>query len=462
LVLDATANEAMTVLPVTRDEADTLFAPLLRFPRVALAVSGGPDSLALLHLLAQWRAARSDGPELVVLTVDHGLRPQSRDEALLVAGTAEAAGLPNTTLVWEHGAVDEGLQARARAARYDLMAAYCHAHDIPALVTAHHLDDQAETFLMRLMRGSGLDGLAAIPEEGSWAGLTLLRPLLDVSKARLVATVEAAGVVYVTDPSNTDPRFERGRLRSAMETLTGLGLTAHAIALSAKRLRRARAALDLAADAFLGSHAELSAAGYAAVDTGALDDLPEEVALRVLSRLLATIGGGVEPVQLAKLEVLRDALKQGPDKAHTLGRCRIVPKARRLFFFREMRKEGLPELKLCPGERTLWDNRFAVELRAAEEVPITVRALGEEGIQTLTEQAALPASLPRAAARALPACWRGRRLLGLPDFGQGEPSLTPLSRHEGSLDCRARFLRGHFDKGYRSSTGVEEECTSWC
>lgn len=432
----------MTALPVTRDEADALFAPLRRVPRLALAVSGGPDSLALLYLLAQWRAAHRDGSALVVLTVDHGLRPQSRDEALLVAGTAEAAGLQHATLVWEHGAVAEGLQERARAARYDLMAGYCHAHDIPALVTAHHLDDQAETFLMRLMRGSGLDGLAAIPEQGRWAGLTLFRPLLDVSKARLLATVEAAGIAYVTDPSNTDQLFERGRLRSAMETLIGLGLTAEAIALSAKRLRRVRAALDAAADAFLDSHAEMSSAGYAAVDTDALDAMPEEIALRVLSRLLATIGGGIEPVRLAKLEALRAALKEAPDKAHTLGRCRIAPKARRLFIFREMRKEGLPELKLRPGERTLWDNRFAIELGAAEDVPITVRALGEEGVRALTEQAALPASLPRPAARALPACWRGSRLLCLPDFGQDEPSLTPLSRHEGSLDCWARFLKG--------------------
>ena len=444
----------MTALPVTRDETDALFTALRRFPRVALAVSGGPDSLALLHLLAQWRAMRSDGPSLIVLTVDHGLRPQSRDEALVVARVAEAAGLPHTTLVWEHGAVDEGVQERARAARYDLMAAYCHAHGIPALVTAHHLDDQAETFLMRLVRGSGLDGLAAIPEEGRWAGLTLLRPLLDVSKARLVATVEMAGIDYVTDPSNIDTRFERGRLRSAMETLSGLGLTAQAIALSAKRLRRARAALDAAADAFLKSHTEMSAAGYAAVDTGAFDALPEEIALRVLSRLLATIGGGVEPVRLAKLEVLHAALKDGSDKAHTLGRCRIAPKAGRLFFFREMRKEGLPEIKLLPGERSLWDNRFAIELGVAEDVPITVRALGEKGVRTLTDQAALPASLPRLAARALPACWRGTRLICLPDFGQDDPSLAPLSRHEGGLDCRARFLAA-------GRAGIEEACTSW-
>jgi len=432
----------MPARPVSRNEADALFAPLGRFPRLALAVSGGPDSLALMHLVAQWRAAQRDGPALFVLTVDHGLRAESREDALLVARAAELAGLPHGILTWEHDAVDEGLQARAREARYDLMAAYCHAHDIPVLVTAHHLDDQAETFLMRLKRGSGLDGLAAIPAEGAWAGLTLLRPLLDVPKARLVATVEAAGIAFFSDPSNGDRRFERGRLRSAMDTLGGLGLSSEAIALSAKRLRRARRALDAAAGDFLGRRAETSAAGYASVDSAALDALPEEIALRVLSRLLTMVGGGMEPVRLAKLEALHAALNEAPEKARTLGRCRLAPKGGRLFVFREMRKQGLPVLKLCPGERSLWDNRFAIELGPSAGAPITVRALGEAGVRALKEREALPASVPRLAAQVLPACWRGEDLVGLPDFGQDSSGLAPLLRHEEGLDCRARFLRG--------------------
>src|SRR6185437_10532205 len=118
-----------------------------------------------------------------------------------------------------------GLQALSREARYNLIAAHCHANDIPALVTAHHLDDQAETFLMRLKRGSGLDGLAAIPERGSWAGIAVLRPLLDMPKARLVATLEADGIAFVSDPSNSDPRFERARMRSRGDVLAALGLT---------------------------------------------------------------------------------------------------------------------------------------------------------------------------------------------------------------------------------------------
>lgn len=426
---------------VSQEEAENLLVPLARFRRVALAVSGGPDSLALMHLAAKWRD-RHGRPALFVLTVDHGLRAGSRAEAEMVGRAAKAHNVSHAILTWKHGAVDARVQARARAARYDLMAAYCTAHDIQALVTAHHLDDQAETFLMRLKRGSGLDGLAAIPREGSWAGLTLLRPLLDIPKVRLAATADDAGLSYVTDPSNDDARFERGRMRGAVDALAGLGLTPEAIALSARRLRRARAALEAATDDFLSRHAETSAAGYADIDLAALLSAAEEIALRALARLIFTVGGASEPSRLAKLEALLAALKADPDKAHTLGRCRITPRHGRLLFFREMRKAGLPELKLRPGERMLWDNRFRIELGAGESAPITVRAVGEEGLKVLKEREALPPSLPRPAARALPGCWRGGRLLCLPDFDQKPLEPAPSSRHEVGLDCRATFLRG--------------------
>jgi tRNA(Ile)-lysidine synthase len=428
--------------PVSRDEAKGLLRPLARFPRVALAVSGGPDSLALMFLAARWRTTRRSGPELFVLTVDHGLRASSRDEALMVGRIAKGLGLRHAILTWEkQDTVSTSLQAKARTARYDLMAAYCHARGVPALVTAHHLDDQAETFLMRLKRGSGLDGLAAIPEEGVWAGLTLLRPLLDVPKARLVATVEAAKLPFVFDPSNVDARFERARLRGAGEVLATLGLTPEAVALSAKRLRRARTALEAVAQDFLARHAEMSEAGYAMIDFAAFLSAPEEIALRALSRAIGAVGGSEDPVRLAKLEALLAALKEDPDKAHTLGRCRITPHKARLGIFREMRKDGLPVLRLAPGERTLWDNRFRIELGRGESKPITVRALGEEGLRTLKERQDLPPALPRLAARALPASWRGGTILGLPDFGQATPLDTPSSRHEEGLDCRATFLR---------------------
>jgi len=424
----------MNALPITLSEAQALLAPLSRFPHVALAVSGGPDSLALMRLAARWRAELGLALKLSVLTVDHGLRPSSREEALTVGRLAAELGLPHAILTWEQEPHSASLQARARAARYDLMAAYCHEHDIPALVTAHHLDDQAETFLMRLKRGSGLDGLAAIPERGAWAGIAILRPLLDLPKARLVATLDEAGIAFASDPSNVDPRFERARVRGSTEALERLGLTPEALALSARRLRRAREALDHAAQDFLAAHSETSEAGYALIDRDALASAPQEIALRALAQLIGAVGGGETPLRLAKLEALLAALMEDPDKVHTLGRCRLEPISGRLGIFREVRGRGLPVARLLPGERTLWDNRFRIELGANEPEPITVRALGESGLRVLRDRSALPLSLPRLAGRTLPSCWRAEVLLGLPMLGGG---FEPVG-----LDCRAIFVSG--------------------
>ena len=423
----------MTALPISLAEARALLAPLTRHDRVALAVSGGPDSLALLHLAATLRAAL--GVEFSVLTVDHGLRASSREEAVMVGRLARGLGLSHTILDWQKDALPAArLQARARTARYDLMAAYCHAHDIPALVAAHHLDDQAETFLMRLKRGSGLDGLAAIPACGAWAGIAVLRPLLDVPKARLIATLEQAGVDFVCDPSNDDPRFERARVRGSGDALSRLGLTPEALALSARRLRRAREALQAMAQSFLAANSETNEAGYALIDADALAAAPQEIALRALAHLIGAVGGGETPLQLAKLEALLAALQAHPGKAHTLGRCRIEARSGRLGIFREMRGKGLPVMQLLPGMRALWDNRFRIDLQADAPEPILVRALGESGWRELKSRAALASSLPRLAGRTLPACWRGEILLGLPMLGRY------LDRDPAGVFCRATFV----------------------
>jgi tRNA(Ile)-lysidine synthase len=425
----------MTPLPISRAEAETLLAPLAEYDRLALAVSGGPDSLALLHLAARWHADRGEHPALTVLTVDHRLRAGSRAEAELVGRVAAELGLPHAILTWERQDVPaSSVQAKARVARYDLMAAYAHANDIGAIVTAHHLDDQAETFLMRLKRGSGLDGLAAIPERGSWAGIAVLRPLLDVPKGRLIATLDDAGIAFVSDPSNLDQRFERARVRGSADALAALGLTPEALALSARRLRRARAGLDAAARDFLARHGEIKQAGYALLDREALDGAPEEIALRALAELIGAVGGSETPVRLAKLEALLQALRLDPGKAHTLGRCRIEPCSSRLGIFREVRGTGLPEARLRPGERLLWDNRFRVELGAGEARPIVVKALGEQGFRLLRKRAELASWLPRLAARTLPSCWRGDELLGVPSLGSGE------TRQNSGIDCHASFV----------------------
>jgi tRNA(Ile)-lysidine synthase len=355
----------------------------------------------------------------------------------MVGRVATDHGFPHAILDWSRpvGAAG-GLQAQARHARYDLMAGYCHAPGIEALVTAHHLDDQAETFLMRLKRGSGLDGLAAIPERGEWAGIVLLRPLLGVSKARLAATLAEAGLEFAVDPSNADRRFERVRMRASQDAFTQLGLTPEALARSALRLRRAREALDAAAAEFLTRHAAVSEAGYILIQRQRLADAAAEIALRVLDRSISAVGGISNPIRLAKLEALLASLQSDPRKTRTLGGCRLVPLGEKLGVFRETRGAGLPILPLAPGERALWDNRFRVELGPLERDPVTVRALGEAGWRHLSPCAPLLAALPRQAGATLPSCWRGDELLFLPRFD--DPAEGSFRAHFVSGEARPR------------------------
>ncbi len=221
-----------------------LLAPFAPLPReaVLLAVSGGPDSMALMGLAAAV-AASDPGPALAVATVDHGLRAGSRAEAEAVAAAAGALGLAGHLLTWDGPKPATRLQERARHHRYALLVACARRIGATHLVTAHTRDDQAETVLFRMMRGSGLAGLAGMAPARDRDGIVHLRPFLDVPKARLVATCRARGWRFVEDPANGDPRFARARLRRLMPALAAEGLDAARFATLARRMGEAEEAL---------------------------------------------------------------------------------------------------------------------------------------------------------------------------------------------------------------------------
>jgi tRNA(Ile)-lysidine synthase len=303
--------------PVSDAEAKTLFAPLAHASTLILAISGGPDSTALLMLAARWRKARKRGPRLLAVTVDHGLRRESADEARAVRRLARRLGVPHRTVRWQGEKPRRVSQQAARVARYRLLAAAARAAKARYVLTAHTLDDQAETVLMRMSRGSGITGLGAmapiapLPADGEQE-IRLVRPLLDIAKARLIATLERGGIGFADDASNRDPRFTRTHLREAMPALAQAGLGARSLALLAGRLRRADRALDAAVNAARAAVSEGPWSRRAPIVLAAKKflRLPEEVALRLLGRAIACVG--VEgPVELGKLETLYAALQSG-------------------------------------------------------------------------------------------------------------------------------------------------------
>ena len=417
------AASAASPAPLRDDALPALFAPLNGRRGVALAVSGGSDSVALLHLFARWRdrasAVGGAVTPAIVVTVDHGLRRAAAAEAAAVAELARTHGLPHATLVWEGDKPTSDLQAVARAARYRLLTAFARDNGLDAVVTAHTRDDQAETLMMRLAHGSGLAGLAAMrPERPLGDGVVLLRPLLTIGRDTLRARLTAAGIAWTDDPSNADIRFARPRLRALAGPLAEAGLTSSALATVARRLARADAAIEVAVDALETTAVTRHPGGVTAIELSGLAVAPEEVALRLLARAVGEIGGEPYGPRLERLERLHAelfaSLADGGRFRRTLGGAVVERRGERLWVHREAGRRGLPSLRLVPGGTLAWDGRFHAALSASAPSAVTIAALGA-GARGAVGRAA--ARWPAAALATVPAAFADGAVVAVPAFG---------------------------------------------
>ncbi|HEV3185800.1 MAG TPA: tRNA lysidine(34) synthetase TilS [Xanthobacteraceae bacterium] len=314
---------------IAEREIAQLFAAFPRSGRVILAVSGGADSTALMVLARRWRRRRAQGPQLIAATVDHGLRPGSRAEARAVGILARRLGLRHELLRWRGERPATGIEAAARRVRYRLLAELAQRLSAEAIATAHTLDDQAETVLMRLAAGSGPAGLAGMRPRDLRDGVVLLRPFLGVRKARLVATLRRAKVAWAEDPMNVDPAFARPRLRAAAGVLVREGLTPERMGRLAERMARYEEVVAAATQAARASLADPRCPGR--LDGRALLAAPQEVALRLLAGEIAACGplcAKEKPLRLQRLEALWDDLRRaianGRSTRRTLGGALIA------------------------------------------------------------------------------------------------------------------------------------------
>jgi tRNA(Ile)-lysidine synthase len=270
-----------------------------------------------------------------VLTVDHDLLPNSQKEAERVRKLAGAAGLKAHVLTWKGAKPSSDIEAEARNARYALMGAWCDEHRVPFLYVAHTEEDQAETFLLRLARGSGLDGLSAMQAispipVAEYAGIRLVRPLLEFAKSGLRDFLRFRKVEWSEDPMNGDPRFARSRLRAAWPQLEGLGLSPSRIADAARHLARARAALENMTESYLQRGTRPGEDGAIALDPLRLKMLPREVGLRALAAVLSRVSGEEYRPRFDSLERLFDSiLGSSLAGGATLHGCIVAPAASR-------------------------------------------------------------------------------------------------------------------------------------
>ena len=299
-----------------------------------------------MHLAAAWLKERglplSPGGALIV---DHGLRPGSAKDSAVTASWARDIGFASQILRWRGPKPRSNVEDNARNARYRLLGDWCRAHGVAALLLAHTSDDQAETFLLRLGRGSGVDGLSAMRDRARYPlsgydGMLVVRPLLDVGRGELRTYLATRGVAWLEDPMNEDPRFARVRIRQAMPALEAAGLSASRIVQASRHLARAREALDASTELFFARHVRFSPDG-ALFDGSALRAESREIGLRALSAILMRVSGRAYRPRFERLETLYDALS-GRRVAQTLCGCQIGTAPRQSQAF------GLATLEVRP------------------------------------------------------------------------------------------------------------------
>ena len=403
----------MSVKPVTVEELRQKLDDLgvdLSSP-VAVAVSGGADSMALALLLGEIC-------EVYAVTVDHGLRAEAAEEALLVSEVMARHSIAHEILTWQGEKPSSGIQAAAREARYRLLERWCVDKSISSLMLAHHRDDQAETFLMRLSRGSGVYGLAAMSEHsplmGSQGRVQLIRPLLQVSKERLIATLEEWQEDWVEDPSNLDRQYDRVKAREYLKNPTLLNLDSEKLAQTADRMHRAKQALEYYTGELLTGAVVIHEAGYGELDVKALYAAPQETGLRALARLVRHISGAAYSPRFEKLERAYRALGDDDFNGQTLFGCQLIKKNNKVIVARE---SAAIDEKPWSGYG-LWDGRYDIQVSGQGEV----KKLGEEGwlqIKALDSNAQKTLII-HPARLSLPTLWRGDKVISQPHLGFGE------------------------------------------
>lgn len=386
--------------------------------RLGVAVSGGSDSLALLILMNDWR--RAGGPDLFVVTVNHGLRPEAADEAEKVARICAQLDVAHDILHWSGWDGQGNLQDRARRARYDLMAEWARTKGVAQVALGHTADDQAETFLMRLARDAGVDGLSAMAPRRLVAGVAFCRPLLSVTRAALREELSARDIDWSEDPSNEDTAYERVRARAVLAELAPLGITPEGLSRVARRLGDVRETLYTYASQAARDLVEVQS-GDLVIDPAGLAALPPEVARRLLLGALDWISGaGYGPRGRAMDDLMR-AIGEGRDM--TLHGCLISPRKSGVRICREWK--AVEGLRVPAGE--VWDGRWRLEGPACPP-GAEIAALGPEGLAACDERA--QDGLPAASLMASPALWHGAELLAAPLAGRGGEWRARLIRDE--------------------------------
>ena len=374
--------------------------------RIGVAVSGGSDSCALLHLAAIW--AKKAGVILEAVTVDHGLRTAAVAEAKAVAEICAGLGVEHTTLKWTGWDGRGNLQDQARQARYGLMADWAKDRGIGTIALGHTADDQAETFLLRLARGSGVDGLSGMAQSRHENGIDWLRPVLFLERQKLRDFLCRHAIKWFDDPSNEDEKYDRVKARKILKLLEPLGIDKSRLAATAQALQPARRALEWQTGQAAQSVATVRQATVV-FDAAKFIALQPEIGTRLLQHALRWVSSAPYPPRRSSLENLQTAIFA--QKSSTLHGCRIIAKKNEIRIGREY--QAVKDM-VCPTDQ-IWDQRWKFSGPATQGYEI--RALGEAGLQQCPDWRSM--NMKRACLLATPAVWQKQTLVAAPIAGFG-------------------------------------------
>lgn len=343
-------------------DIDDLLSPIKQYKKIALGVSGGADSLALMLIIAEWASKTDAAPQVFVYSVDHKLRPNSDKEVAYVIKQAKKLGLKSRVLNWQGKKPTTGIQEKARAARYQLIKQAMKQDKVEILLTGHHAYDQAETILMRIAHSSGIKGLGGMSKFSKVEGIKIFRPLLEISPILLHEIVENSDLKAINDPSNKNENFERIRWRKILPALFENGLDERQFSIFSKRIKRANDALEENCLSSFENITTIDTLGILHIDKQGFINLSEEIKIRSLQKAIRYIGNDAKPFALAKIEKLSAKIQNDKNfKKLTLHKCNIASRDNYFEISKELSYLPKNNIILNAGEKVYWDNRFIIE-----------------------------------------------------------------------------------------------------
>ena len=406
------------------------FKSLLKFKlgkKIAVAVSGGPDSLALTILLQKFCLENSI--DLKAISIDHDLRKSSKDELQWLAFEFKKRKIKHKIIKWKNIKPKSNILSNARDKRYELLIKECERINIKYLFTGHHLDDQVENVLLRLIRGSGIKGLGSLQEKFKFkkSKVNILRPLLKYPKKSLISYLVNEKQQYISDPTNIDDNFDRSRLRKVSSHLINEGLDNKRLLSTIKNLKDANNSINYLINLSLKSFIKINSRGVVSVLIDQFKPLPEEVKFRSLSKLLMFIGKGKNVPRSKNILNLLDVIFKNDFKSLTVSGCLIKKEKKEILFLPEVTRKLY--ISKITSNNFVWNRQYKITMKKDYAKGLSVQYLGENGIRlvpkkysnNLIKDIYPPSHL---------SVWKGKRLIAIPDINYSDRNIKSIKKYE--------------------------------